>query len=73
MSTVKAVVLIVGIMYVLMGALAFATPSMFGLLPTGFTGFDIAFHLIVGAAAIVVALLPAASRDDAVGAPRTAR
>jgi hypothetical protein len=54
----KAVIIVVGAMYVLMGLLAFADPTLFGLLPTGFTGFDIAFHLIVGIAALVVAFVP---------------
>jgi hypothetical protein len=54
----KAVIIVVGAMYVLMGLLAFADPTLFGLLPTGFTGFDIAFHLIVGIAALVIAFVP---------------
>jgi len=73
LAAVKAVLVIVGVMYVFMGALAFASPSMFGLLPTGFTGFDIAFHLIVGAAAIVLALIPANSRESNSAVPRAAR
>jgi hypothetical protein len=57
-SATKAVIIVVGAMYVLMGLLAFADPTLFGLLPTGFTGFDIAFHLIVGIAALVIAFVP---------------
>lgn len=57
-SAARAVVIVVGAMYVLMGLLAFADPTLFGLLPTGFTGFDIGFHLVVGAAAIVLGALP---------------
>jgi hypothetical protein len=55
---VHAVVGIVGAMYVLMGILAIFDRTLFGILPTGFTGFDIAFHLVVGAGSLVAALLP---------------
>lgn len=61
----RLVVAIVGAMYVVMGLLAFLDPTLFGLLPTGFTGFDIGFHLVVGIAALVLAFLPAATRDEA--------
>lgn len=64
-SAVRAVLIIVGAMYVLMGLLAFADATLFGLLPTGFTGFDIAFHLIVGAASVVIAVLPDRAARDA--------
>jgi hypothetical protein len=57
-SARRAVLVVVGVMYVLMGLLAFADPTLFGLLPTGFTGFDIGFHLVVGAGAIVLGALP---------------
>jgi hypothetical protein len=62
--TVRTIVIVVGALYVIMGLLAFASPTMFGLLPTGFTGFDIAFHLIVGIGALLVAFLPAGRTDD---------
>jgi hypothetical protein len=67
---VRAVLAVTGVLYVLMGLLAFADPELFGMLPTGFTGFDIAFHLIVGIGALVVAFLPA--RSGAGGRARTA-
>lgn len=57
-SATRAVIIIVGALYVLMGLLAFADPTLFGLLPTGFTGFDIGFHLVVGLAALVLGFLP---------------
>jgi hypothetical protein len=57
-ETVQTILIVVGAMYVLMGLLAFVDPTLFGLLPTGFTGFDIGFHLIVGIGAIVVAVMP---------------
>lgn len=67
---VRTVVAIVGAMYVVMGLVAFADPEMFGLLPTGFTGFDIAFHLIVGIGSLIVAFLPERAVE---GSPRTSR
>lgn len=56
---VRIVLGVGGAMYVLMGLLAFVDPTLFGILPTGFTGFDIAFHLIVGLGSLVLAFLPA--------------
>ncbi|HWM34594.1 MAG TPA: hypothetical protein VNR36_10195 [Pseudolysinimonas sp.] len=70
LAAVRTVLIVVGAMYVLMGLLAFADRTLFGLLPTGFTGFDIGFHLVVGAGAVVVALLPALQKDDRNGAGR---
>lgn len=55
----RTVLAVVGLMYVLMGLLAFADNTLFGALPTGFTGFDIGFHLVVGVIAVVIALIPA--------------
>jgi hypothetical protein len=63
-SAVRTVIIIVGAMYVLMGLLAFADSTLFGILPTGFTGFDIAFHLIVGLGSLVLAFLPAGRKAD---------
>jgi hypothetical protein len=67
-AAVRTVLIIVGVLYVGMGLLAFADPTLFGMLPTGLTGFDIAFHLIVGAVTIVIAALPDRGwrADDAV-------
>lgn len=70
-SAVRAVIIIVGAMYVLMGLLAFADPTLFGLLPTGFTGFDIGFHLVVGLAALVLAFLPDRSANTTAGTRRS--
>jgi hypothetical protein len=58
-SAIRTVIVIVGAMYVVMGLLAFVDPTLFGLLPTGFTGFDIGFHLVVGAGALILAFVPA--------------
>lgn len=57
-SAARLVVAIVGGMYIVMGLVTFIDPTHFGILPTGFTGFDVGFHLIVGAAAVVIGFLP---------------
>ncbi|AXH36926.1 hypothetical protein DVJ78_17245 [Humibacter sp. BT305] len=62
LSTVLAVV---GVVYVLMGIVALFDAEMFGLLPTGFTGFDIAFHIVAGLVALVGAFLPASTEPRA--------
>ena len=64
LSAVRAVLIIVGAMYVLMALLAFFDPTLFGMLPTGFTGFDIAFHLIVGLGTLIVAFVPKFARES---------
>lgn len=43
----------VGVLYVGMGIIGLFAPTIGGLLPSGLTGFDIAFHLLTGAVAIV--------------------
>jgi hypothetical protein len=58
---------IVGVGYILMAVLAFVDSTLFGVLPTGFTGFDIGFHLVSGILALVGAFLPL--RDDAARRP----
>jgi hypothetical protein len=63
-GALRAVVIVVGVLYVLMALIAFADPTLFGLLPTGFTGFDIGFHLIVGLGALVLAFLPSGRKTD---------
>jgi hypothetical protein len=63
-GALRTVVIVVGVLYVLMGLLAFADPTLFGLLPTGLTGFDIGFHLVVGLGALVLAFLPAGRKAD---------
>ncbi|SMQ74822.1 hypothetical protein [Agreia sp. VKM Ac-1783] len=67
-SALRAVLAIVGIMYVAMALLAFADSTLFGLLPTGFTGFDIGFHLVTGIISVIAAFVPVSNRG-----PVTAR
>ncbi len=50
--------------------MAFADPTLGGILPTGFTGFDIGFHLIVGLGSLAVALIPALATDNDARAAR---
>ena len=52
---VKTTVGVVGAMYLLVGVLGFITPTLFGLLPHGYSPFDDLLHLIVGVAGIVIA------------------
>jgi hypothetical protein len=47
--------LLVGVLYVGMGIAALFDPELWGLLPTGLTGFDVIFHLVTGLAALGVA------------------
>lgn len=54
---IKAMLIITGVLYLGMAALALFDPTIFGLLPTGFSGFDIAFHIVTGAAALIIGLM----------------
>lgn len=51
LGLVRRVLLIVGVLYIGMGLVGLFDRELGGLLPTGLTGFDIAFHLLSGAAA----------------------
>ena len=67
-TVVRAVLFAFGALYVIMGLYALADANLFGALPTGLTGFDIAFHIVVGLATLAVA----AMRDRGWRADRTA-
>lgn len=54
-EAVNTALLIVGVFYLGLGALALITPTLGGLLPSGLTGFDIVFHLIGGGPAVYAA------------------
>ncbi|HEV7951372.1 MAG TPA: hypothetical protein VGP24_16545 [Glaciihabitans sp.] len=69
-SAIRLVIILVGVMYVLLGLLAFADRTIFGLLPTGLTNFDIGFHLIVGAGALIVAFIPGTKSPSNTTSPR---
>ena len=67
-TVVRAALFVFGALYLIMGLYAFADPELFGALATGLTGFDIAFHIVVGLATLAVA----AMRDRGWRADRTA-
>ena len=52
----RNVVPVLGVIYLAVGLLGFAVPSLFGLLPDGYTLFDNLLHLALGVASIAVAL-----------------
>jgi hypothetical protein len=61
----RAILGVVGVMYVGMGLIGLASPTLGGILPSGLTGFDIAFHLITGAVAGAAALMAHPNRHSA--------
>jgi hypothetical protein len=54
-NTITGIVMAVGVLYVGMALLGFASPSLFGLLPHNLTGFDLGYHLIAGVLGIAAA------------------
>ncbi len=57
-GTVRSVVGVVGIVYLLVGILGFVTPMLFGLIPNGYTIVDNLVHLALGVLGLVVAGVP---------------
>ena len=55
LAFMKAVVGGVGVAYLLVGVLGFVTPTLFGLLPHGYSVFDNILHLALGAVGIAMA------------------
>ena len=51
-----AALLGVGILYVGMALIGLVNPTLGGLLPSGLTGFDVAFHLVIGVVATAAGL-----------------
>ncbi len=51
---VRAVVGVLGIIYLAVGVLGFIVPSMFGLIPHGYTVFDNLLHLALGIISIAL-------------------
>jgi hypothetical protein len=63
LSTARSVVLALGVIYLAVGILGFVVPTMFGLIPDGYTVFDNLLHLALGGLSLAVALsAPRASR-----------
>lgn len=56
LSTARSVVLALGVIYLVVGILGFVVPTMFGLIPNGYTIFDNLLHLALGVLGLVVAL-----------------
>ncbi len=56
LSAARSVVLALGVIYLLVGILGFVAPTMFGLIPNGYTIFDDLLHLALGVLGLVVAL-----------------
>ena len=52
---VRLVVGAVGVVYVLVGVLGFVVPTLFGLLPHGYSVFDNVIHLVLGVLGLLVA------------------
>ncbi|MDQ4129226.1 MAG: DUF4383 domain-containing protein [Actinomycetota bacterium] len=62
LSAARSVVLALGVVYLLVGILGFFVPTMFGLIPNGYTIFDNLLHLALGVLGLAVAL--AAPRES---------
>ena len=56
LSTARSVVLALGVVYLVVGILGFVVPTMFGLIPHGYTVFDDLLHLALGGLSLAVAL-----------------
>jgi hypothetical protein len=64
LSAARSVVLALGVVYLLVGILGFVVPTMFGLIPNGYTVFDNLLHLALGVLSLAVALsAPRGSRQ----------
>jgi drug/metabolite transporter (DMT)-like permease len=55
LSVTRNVVGLLGIIYLMVGVLGFAAPTMFGLIPHGYTAFDNLLHLVLGGLSLAVA------------------
>ena len=51
----RSVVIVLGVVYLLVGILGFILPTLFGLIPNGYTVFDNLLHLVLGVLSIAVA------------------
>ena len=55
LGAARSVVLALGVVYLLVGILGFFVPTLFGLIPNGYTVFDDLLHLALGALSLIVA------------------
>ena len=60
-DAVRSVVGIVGVVYLLVGILGFIVPTLFGLIPNGYTLYDNIVHLALGVLGLVAAGVPGRS------------
>ena len=56
LSAARSLVLALGVVYLVVGILGFVVPTMFGLIPSGYTIFDDLLHLALGGLSLAVAL-----------------
>ena len=56
LSAARSIVLALGVIYLVVGILGFVVPTMFGLIPSGYTIFDDLLHLVLGGLSLAVAL-----------------
>jgi len=56
LSAARSIVLALGVVYLMVGILGFVVPTMFGLIPSGYTIFDDLLHLALGGLSLAVAL-----------------
>jgi hypothetical protein len=56
LSAARSIVLALGVVYLVVGILGFLAPTMFGLIPNGYTIFDDLLHLALGGLSLAVAL-----------------
>jgi len=62
-----------GLIYLLVGLLGFVVPTLFGLLPHGYSVVDNLLHLVLGVASIAVVYYSQAGRTAGRRGPRVAR
>ena len=62
-----------GVIYLLVGLVGFVAPTLFGLLPHGYSVFDNLLHLALGVASIAVVFYSQAGRTACRRGPRVAR
>ena len=62
LALARTLVLALGIIYLVVGLLGFVVPTLFGLLPDGYTVFDNLLHLALGLLSIAVAYLQPSTR-----------
>lgn len=55
LATARTLLLVLGVVYLIVGIVGFVLPTMFGLIPNGYTVFDNLLHLALGLLSLVVA------------------